>query len=64
MVRDVTALSVAPGDHDGFVATIERLLDDAGLHAGMRGAARDYALAHSWPAAFALLDAAYGTIAW
>lgn len=63
MIRDVTALSVAPGDARGFVAAIEQLLDDRELHARMRIAARHYALARTWPATFERLADAYRTIA-
>jgi glycosyltransferase involved in cell wall biosynthesis len=63
LVRGVTALTVAPGDQRGFVAAIERVLDDRELHARMRAAAREFALAHSWPASFARLADAYGTLA-
>ena len=43
VVRDETALEVAPGDVRGFVAAIERLLDDdelRGAHGRGRPAAR------------------------
>jgi len=63
MVRDVTALSVAPGDARGFVAAVERLLDDRDLHARVRTAARDFALTRAWPATFERLADAYRTIA-
>lgn len=63
MVRDVTALSVAPGDQRGFVAAVERILDDRDLNARMQSAARQHALAHTWPATFARLADAYRTIA-
>jgi glycosyltransferase involved in cell wall biosynthesis/predicted metal-dependent phosphoesterase TrpH len=63
MIRDVTALSVAPGDSRGFVAATERLLDDGELHARMRTAARRYALSRTWPATFERLADAYRTLA-
>ena len=63
MIRDVTALSIAPGDARGFVAAVEQLLDDRELHARMRIAARHYALARTWPATFERLADAYRTIA-
>jgi len=63
MIRDVTALSVAPGDSRGFVAAVEQLLDDDDLHARMRTAARRYALSRTWPATFERLADAYRTIA-
>jgi len=63
MIRDVTALSVAPGDARGFVAAIEQLLDDHELHARMRTAARHYALTRTWPATFERVADAYRTIA-
>ena len=63
MIRDVTALSVAPGDSRGFVAAVEQLLDDGELHARMRTAARRYALSRTWPATFERLADAYRTIA-
>jgi len=63
MIRDVTALSVAPGDSRGFVAAVERLLDDPDLYARMSIAARRYALSRTWPATFERLADAYRTIA-
>jgi len=63
MVRNVTALSVAPGDARGFVAAVERLLDDAALHARMGEAARRFALGRTWPATLERLADAYRTIA-
>jgi glycosyltransferase involved in cell wall biosynthesis len=63
MIRDVTALSVAPGDSRGFVAAVEQLLDDGDLHDRMRTAARRYALSRTWPATFERLADAYRTIA-
>jgi glycosyltransferase involved in cell wall biosynthesis len=63
MIRDVTALSVAPGDSRGFVAAVELLLDDHELHARMRTAARQYALSRTWTATFERLADAYRTIA-
>ncbi len=62
MVRDMTALSVAPGDARGFVAAVERLLDDRELRARMRTAAREHAQARTWPTTFARLADAYRTI--
>lgn len=62
MVRDVTALTVAPGDVNGFVAAVERLLDDPELNERMRAAAREHALAHGWPASFARLERVYRSI--
>jgi len=50
---------VAPGDGQGFVAAIERLLDDDTLRLRMRAAAREHALTRTWPAAFARLADAY-----
>ena len=63
MIRDVTALSVAPGDARGFVAAVEQLLDDRELHVRMQTAARHYALTRTWPATFERLADAYRTIA-
>lgn len=63
VIRDVTALSVAPGDARGFVAAVERLLDDPDLYARMQTAARHYALTRTWPATFERLADAYRTIA-
>jgi len=63
MIRDVTALSVAPGDARGFIAAVERLLADSELRARMRTAARDYALARTWADTFERLANAYRTIA-
>jgi glycosyltransferase involved in cell wall biosynthesis len=63
MIRDLTALSVAPGDARGFVAAVERLLDDSELRARMRTAARDYGLQRTWAATFERLADAYRTIA-
>ena len=63
MIRDITALSVAPGDTRGFVAAVERLLDDRELHARMRATAREHAQARTWPATFGRLADAYRTIA-
>ena len=63
VIRNVTALTVAPGDQRGFVEAIERLLDDDGLHARMRTAAREYALTRTWPASFERLADAYRTLA-
>jgi glycosyltransferase involved in cell wall biosynthesis len=63
MIRDVTALSVAPGDARGFVAAVEQLLDDRELHASMQTAARHYALTRTWPATFERVADAYRTIA-
>jgi glycosyltransferase involved in cell wall biosynthesis len=63
MIRDVTALSVAPGDARGFVAAIEKLLDDGELYARMRIAARHYAQTRTWPATFERLADAYRTLA-
>lgn len=62
MIRDVTALSVAPGDARGFVAAVEQLLDDRELHVRMQTAARHYALTRTWPATFERLADAYRTI--
>jgi glycosyltransferase involved in cell wall biosynthesis len=62
VIRNVTALSVAPGDQRGFLAAVEQLLDDRELHAGMRVAARRYALTRTWPATFERLADAYRTI--
>ena len=63
MVRDVTALSVAPGDQVGFIAAVERLLDDRELHARMGNDAREHARTHTWPASFGRLSDVYRTIA-
>ena len=63
MVRDVTALSVAPGDVRGFVAAIERLLDDEDLRAGMARAARAFALEHGWQEVLEELAGAYRRVA-
>jgi glycosyltransferase involved in cell wall biosynthesis len=62
MIRDVTALSVAPGDGRGFVAAVEQLLDDRDLHSRMGIAARHYALTRTWPATFERLADAYRTL--
>ena len=63
MVRDVTALSVAPGDVRGFVAAIERLLDDEDLRAGMARAARGFAMEHGWQEVLDGLAGAYRRVA-
>ena len=63
MIRDVTALSIAPGDAIGFVGAVEQLLDDPELHARMRTAGRRYAQSRTWPATFERLADAYRTIA-
>jgi glycosyltransferase involved in cell wall biosynthesis len=63
VIRDVTALSVAPGDARGFVAAVEQLLDDHDLRTRIGSAARNYALTRTWPATFERLADAYRTIA-
>jgi glycosyltransferase involved in cell wall biosynthesis/predicted metal-dependent phosphoesterase TrpH len=63
MIRDVTALSVAPGDVRGFAAAVGRLLDDAEMHADMSRAARAFALEHGWQAVLERLAGAYRRIA-
>ena len=62
MVRNVTALSVAPGDARGFVAAVEQLLDDGDLHARMSEAARRFAVGRTWPATFERVADAYRTV--
>ena len=62
MVRNVTALSIAPGDSRGFVAAVEQLLDDGDLHARMSEAARRFAVGRTWPATFERVADAYRTI--
>jgi len=63
MIRDVTALSVAPGDARGFVAAVDQLLDDRDRHARMAIAARRYALTRTWPTTFERVADAYRTLA-
>ena len=63
IVRDVTAIAVAPGDRRGFAAAIERLLDDEELRSRMGVAARAHAAARTWPATFARLAETYNDIA-
>ena len=63
MIRNVTALSVAPGDSRGFVAAVERLLDDGDLHARMQRRPHGTTpLDATWPATFERLADAYRTI--
>ena len=59
VARDITALVVPPGDASGFVAALERLLDDEPLRQQMGLAARDRALQRSWPATFAHMREVY-----
>ena len=56
---DKTALVVPPGDASGFVAALERLLDDEPLRQRMGLAARDRALQRSWPATFSHMREVY-----
>jgi glycosyltransferase involved in cell wall biosynthesis len=56
---DETALVVPPGDAGGFVAALERLLDDDRLRQAMGLAARDRALQRSWPATFSHMREVY-----
>lgn len=58
-VRDETALVVAPGDLRGFVASIERLLDDGALHERLSHEARRWAAGRNWPASFRRLHNVY-----
>ena len=62
VARDVTALVVPPGDAGGFVAALERLLDDEPLRQKMGLAARDRALQRSWPETFAHMREVYRTM--
>jgi glycosyltransferase involved in cell wall biosynthesis len=62
VVRGVTALEVAPGDVQGFVAAVERLLDDDALRASMGAAARRHALRRSWPVTFAHVRRVYDSL--
>jgi glycosyltransferase involved in cell wall biosynthesis len=62
VARDVTALVVPPGDASGFVAALERLLDDEPLRQKMGLAARDRALQRSWPETFAHMREVYRTM--
>jgi glycosyltransferase involved in cell wall biosynthesis/predicted metal-dependent phosphoesterase TrpH len=59
---DETALVVPPGDANGFVAALERLLDDDVLRQKMGLAARDRALQRSWPTTFAHMREVYRTV--
>ncbi len=51
-----------PGDAGGFVAALERLLDDERLRQSMGLAARDRALQRSWPATFSHMREVYRTM--
>jgi len=62
VVRDVTALTVAPGDQRGFLAALERLLDDRELAARMGAAAREFAAARTWPTTFERLAHTYRSL--
>jgi len=62
VVRDVTALTVAPGDQRGFVVAVESLLDDRELSARMGAAAREFATARTWPTTFDRLAYAYRSL--
>ncbi len=54
-----TALVLPPGDAGGFVAALERLLDDEPLRLRMGLAARDRALQRSWPTTFSHMREVY-----
>ncbi len=54
-----TAFVVAPGDATGFVAALERLLDDEPARRRMGLAARERALQRSWPATFSHMREVY-----
>ncbi len=62
VARDETAFVVQHGDANGFVAALERLLDDETLRQTMGMAARDRALQRSWPATFAHMRDVYRTV--
>jgi glycosyltransferase involved in cell wall biosynthesis len=62
VVSDETALVVAPGDANGFVAALGRLLDDEALRQRIGLAARERALQRSWPSTFAHMRDVYGTV--
>lgn len=62
VVRDETALEVAPGDVRGFVNAVERLLDDDDLRKRMGAAARRHALKRNWPATFSTVRAVYDSL--
>jgi glycosyltransferase involved in cell wall biosynthesis len=59
IVRDRTALAVAPGDLDSFEHSVRRLLDDRELRRRMGEAAREHAAKRSWAATFARLEQTY-----
>jgi glycosyltransferase involved in cell wall biosynthesis len=62
VVRDTTALVVAPGDANGFVAALQRLLDDDDLRCRFGEAGRARALERSWPATFESVRREYATL--
>jgi glycosyltransferase involved in cell wall biosynthesis len=62
IVRDKTALTVAPGDAEGFAAAIETLLDDDERRRQMGTAARVRALTRSWSTTFDGVWDAYLTL--
>lgn len=62
IVRDKTALTVAPGDAEGFAAAIETLLDDDERRRQMGAAARVRALTRSWSTTFDGVWDAYLTL--
>ena len=61
-IGDRGGQAVAPGDVEGFVAAVERLLDDDDLRRAAGLTARDRALQHSWPATFDRLREVYRTL--
>jgi len=62
VARDETALVAPPGDAVGFVAALERLLDDESLRQTMGLLARERALQRSWPATFSHMREVYRSI--